>query len=1429
MKCFVSMAAFLFYSMAAYAQYTNVLENGTNQIVNTAWTNDTVWVGQTTPSNRLSVVSGGAVFSTNVFVGATSNANDNTVSVTGTGTWDIEDTLEIGTGTNNTVSVGGGGLISVGDLVIHSNNTFNINDGGTFAVSTNLDVSTDGFNWNDGGHLSVGGQLTGMPVSSNTVVLDGERSLTLDGGTWNTASTNLTLDGSDLVVSNGGWVSVGTGTTNDYNMDAAGGIAVGGTNGATLLVDSGSSVQTTGGLYIGGTNAALTGSVSITNGSAVEAESLIIGNAGSELNIDSGGTLSILGTYDAAAQTNVNWHSGGTLSIGGTLNNNAGLGGEGRILRIAGGTWSRAGDISVDGTNNTLSVMAGGTVLNDNGSVGAGVSNLNNTVTVSGEGALWLNNGALSIGSTNGSIGNAVTVTDGGRVEADALLVEGGNSFNLNKDGTLAIAGDFNLSEQTNLSWQGGGLLSLQGELSGLETTSLIVGGATNASAFAYINGGHDIELDGGGGLLDLGTTNLVVGYQASNSELAITDGASVVNADGFIGWGDSSANNSVLVSGAGSTWTNAGGDLYVGAYWSGTNLARANTGNTLTIENGGWVNVGETQSSPTNFAGGSMLVASTNGAQLIVGPGTVDVEGTLYLGLDAATRGTNIIRRGGTVSVGDLLIADGSLLDLQSGGTFAIATNFNVTLQSNVIWNAGGHLSVGGELSGMATTNGSYYLNGGSDLTLDGGTWDISGTNLVVGYNDSGSRLTVKNSGSLSSATAYIGWGTNSANNKVIIEENGMWNSSGDLWVGHEGSFNELTISSGGLVSPTGNAYIGNTNTSDNKVSVSGSNSLWSIGGDLLVGGVSNSTGNSLSVSDQGEVQIDGALTLRSGNSISLASGGTISRLPEMSVYSNSTISGSGTIAFGATNALLAFYGSGISLGTGVVFTADGGFDNEVAVYEGTFTVAGTNEMPYVNFQTLTLSNSTLTGYGLLDAFETVSMVEGVIDPAGDGIGRLEIAGRFLGDGTTNRLQVINDEWDELVFSGTNAVDLNTMSADVFIPYIPDTTNDIVILRGTNLVGSFAETNMDARPLLYNAALYLTSNEVRVVRVPVESGTISSTLDYAAAESVRAGFGGMKNMVFTRTKQLRRNVVSTAHAIPNEVRLLTTTNTPAGAMGPGDQNTIFDMHVWLQHYNGQGNYDRIGLSDGFTLNNNGTTIGADKLIGEALAVGVNYTYARSSALAPGGNRLDTETYWFGAYGEWVGVDGLYFDALAGFGLSRYDSARVAESYLGTASYDGYALGLSADVGQYYYYGEHLALSPYMGLQALSSVAESHEETEAAGSSVEIAEADNTWLESALGLKMRHRFDTPIGRFQTTGYAEWTYDFIQDTISSSISSAGLPATETARIVPDETGINAGLGYSWICTDYLEIGVGYNGRFSDSYEGHSASVMLDIMF
>lgn len=855
------------------------------------------------------------------------------------------------------------------------------------------------------------------------------------------------------------------------------------------------------------------------------------------------------------------------------------------------------------------------------------------------------------------------------------------------------------------------------------------------------------------------------------------------------------------------SAWTN--GMIQVGGTTSS---------NTLSIINGGLV------------ASTNVFIGSTNGANAnavsVTDSGRLDVENTLFIG--TGTNNAVSVGSGGAIVAGDLVLNADNSFNLNGDGTFSVATDFDASA-SGFNWNEGGHLSVAGELSGMTVSNGNSILDGGRDLTLDGGTWDTGGTNLIVGFGSSGSDLQINDGGLMRSGTAYIGWSTNAANNAISVGGGSVWTNSGDLWVGYEGSANTVSIFNGGTNVIGQSAHIGYGDAAENLIQVTGTNSLLQITDALVVGsGATNSVDNMLEVSDAAMVRVGGDLTLNASNSIYLAAGGEIGIGGSMGVYSNAAVIGEGTLGFGANDTVLAFSGMGIEIDPGIVFSANPAYNNTVSVNDGLFTVSGSNAQQYVNFQTLETTDSGIAGYGVLDAFSSVDMSGGFIDPISPWsyAAHLEVPGNFSSSGAVYRAQVYETVWDQLVFSGANPVDLSGLGVDVFVPFAPTGGVATILISDGGLVNGLASTNVIERLLLYNADLVVNNNEITVVVTP-DNGSLSSSLGYAATESVRAGFGGMKNLVFTRTKQLRRNLVATSGSVPFETYLLST-NTPTGAMGPGDQNTIFDMHVWVQHYSGQGDYSASGISDAFTLNNNGTSIGADRFIGDALAVGFNYTYARSAARADNDDQLDAETYWLGLYGEWVGLEGLYVDALAGYGYSTYNTLRVAENYLGRAEFNGLTLGASVDVGQYYHAG-NVALAPYLGLNALTSMTEDYTETEASGSMVKIDEADRSWFESAIGMKLRHRFDTGIGRFQTTGYAEWTYDFIQDEVYSSISSSGLAATRTAPIVPDDSGINAGIGYSWICTDYMELGIGYNGRFSDSYEEHTGTLMLDLMF
>ena len=105
------------------------------------------------------------------------------------------------------------------------------------------------------------------------------------------------------------------------------------------------------------------------------------------------------------------------------------------------------------------------------------------------------------------------------------------------------------------------------------------------ANAFGYLayfdTSSNNSAMVTGAGSLWTNSGNLNVGFEGSGNSLEISHGANVANDGiGFIGYLDTSSNNSVLVTGTSSLWTHSGG-LFVG--YSGSS-------NRLIVTNGGIV-----------------------------------------------------------------------------------------------------------------------------------------------------------------------------------------------------------------------------------------------------------------------------------------------------------------------------------------------------------------------------------------------------------------------------------------------------------------------------------------------------------------------------------------------------------------------------------------------------------------------------------------------------------------------------------------------------------------------------------------------------------------------------------------------------------------------------------------------------------------------
>lgn len=158
----------------------------------------------------------------------------------------------------------------------------------------------------------------------------------------------------------------------------------------------------------------------------------------------------------------------------------------------------------------TLRVESGGVLIDTAGAIGSGPGADFNHAIVTGAGSVWSNNGVLYVG--NNGAGNSLVISHQGKV------------------------------------------VSRPGSIGSYYT-------ASNNSVL--VTGSGSVWNDG---------DYLVVGDGGPGSSLVISNGGAVLaGGDGNIGW--SSSDNSMLVTGAGSVWSNSNWALYIGVNGTGNSL----------------------------------------------------------------------------------------------------------------------------------------------------------------------------------------------------------------------------------------------------------------------------------------------------------------------------------------------------------------------------------------------------------------------------------------------------------------------------------------------------------------------------------------------------------------------------------------------------------------------------------------------------------------------------------------------------------------------------------------------------------------------------------------------------------------------------------------------------------------------------------------
>jgi T5SS/PEP-CTERM-associated repeat protein len=348
--------------------------------------------------------------------------------------------------------------------------------------------------------------------------------------------------------------------------------------------------------------------------------------------------------------------------------------------------------VGESGSSNSMVISNGGKVQNTGGIIGNSNTAVNNSVLVTGTDSLWMISTPLRVGALGS--GNSLVISNGGKVE------------------------------------NGGGII---GATPSASNNSVLVTGAESR----WVN-----------------TNNATVGALGSGNSLVISNGGVVQNISGLISATPSASNNSVLVTGAGSTWSNS------------TTLSNGVNGRgTLTVANGGSVAATDIAIASAISASGTLNIgrfgtndtAGTINAQTITfgnGTGVINFNQsdstTLSAAISALTptgtrsvnqlgSGTTILSAsnsytGATTVGGGLLVVNGSIANstvtVQSGGMLGgSGTVGAVIVQSGGTINPGnspGTLNINGDIDWLGGGNYNWQIAGVTGTAGTVSTWDL-------------------------------------------------------------------------------------------------------------------------------------------------------------------------------------------------------------------------------------------------------------------------------------------------------------------------------------------------------------------------------------------------------------------------------------------------------------------------------------------------------------------------------------------------------------------------------------------------------------------------------------------------------------------------------------------------------------------------------
>jgi T5SS/PEP-CTERM-associated repeat protein/autotransporter-associated beta strand protein len=863
--------------------------------------------------------------------------------------------------------------------------------------------------------------------------------------------------------------------------------------------------------------------------------------------------------------------------------------------------------------------------------------------------------------------------------------------------------------------------------------------------------------------------------------QLNIENAAAISATQSYVGW-DPNAKGTVILTGAGSSWTS--GVMYVGYQGTGT----------VNVEAGGTVINDATLIGYDVGSQGTMTVSGSNSS----------LTSSAELSVGTRGAGTLNIEAGGTVQSAASYIGGGENDTVATSGNGTVNVNGTGSSFVNSLGLLVGNSSVGKlniEAGATASAPAAYigFLSGVSGaLNVNGAGSLFTASNLTVGFLGEGA-LNIEAGGAVSSDHTSIGLRGGGIGSVSVNGTGSNWTNSTTLTVGEEGT-GTLGISDGGSV-------FTDTLTLGDKVGGNGTvllNGTAGRRGVLQTNQISKGAGTA-------SLNWDGGTLRANANVTNVISGFAIG---DVDVRSGGAFIDSNGYDIGLTTAgLLTGVGGLTKQGAGTLsLTGSNTYSGNTAVSDGTLLFDGYTQSAS---QTLGIGASSITRHGKLVVINAANFAADariVVDVQRiNMLAKDQILASVISAGTLNA-STFNVSDNSALFNFRAAIHGNAV--------------DLTVLPGVAVYdavrNSGASAASDAAGVLDDVINNGATADMNVVVTALGSLATQDDVGRAVTQTLPALNSGVT--------QVGKNVL-------NSINHLVQNRQSGGNSGLSGGDDFSNRSAWLTPFGSRADQDdRDGVS-GFNATTWGLAGGIEGDLSKTTRLGIAYAYANSkvdgnTSLSGTQQHVDIYAHVLALYGTTELANGMTLGFQGDIGQNNNDGSRHIHfggfDRTATSDYKTYTAHVGLSLKKILALNARTSLTPSIRADYTWLQDESYREQGADALNLDVAKHSSDAFVLGADARISHVLTA---RSRIEGYTGIAYDTINNPGNVVSSYAGMPGQVfgTQGIEHSPWLFAGGIGYIHNTAGGTEISVRYDVEGRSDYTNQSASVKAKWAF